>query len=430
MILTMKTGRTIIVSLLLTVLTVLPASSQGYALRRQATLVCRTDTTCPPEGFTLRVTPDSIIVGSSDADGRYYALVTLQQMGDTLPCGTLAQQPRTHWRGLMLDSGRQYQQVSTIKTLLDLMASLKMNIFHWHLTEGLGWRIDIERYPRLATVGSRVAHGKEQQGCYSHADIREVVAYAAARHITVVPEIDLPGHAEAALNAYPSLTCSGQAPRVPETGFTDALFCAGRDSVLLFLYDVLDEVCDLFPSPYIHLGGDEAPKGQWNRCPACQQRIADEGLRDSHDLQRWLSAQMARHLEQRGRHAIFWEDILYSDGTPLPDGTAVQWWNYRGHRDRGLREAIRQGLPVVASPNYYCYLNFPETPWRGYGPDRTFTYADAAQRNPADAALTDHPDALLGMEAALWTDYNLTEDLLLPRLLPRLYPLAHQMWGH
>ena len=422
----------------------------GYDLPRSRRLfgkavLLKMDRSIVPEGYTLDVRSRKVVIKASDAAGAFYGLQTLRQLmpaeiygkvkSETpwkAQCCTIKDAPGVGYRGMLLDCGRYFYPKEAVLKFIDMMAMHKMNNLQWHLTEDQGWRIEIKKYPELLEKGAQrvEADGSIHKGYYTQEEVKDVVAYAAARHITVVPEIDLPGHAEAALNAYPSLTCSGQAPRVPETGFTDALFCAGRDSVLLFLYDVLDEVCDLFPSPYIHLGGDEAPKGQWNRCPACQQRIADEGLRDSHDLQRWLSAQMARHLEQRGRHAIFWEDILYSDGTPLPDGTAVQWWNYRGHRDRGLREAIRQGLPVVASPNYYCYLNFPEAPWRGYGPDRTFTYADAAQRNPADAALTDHPDALLGMEAALWTDYNLTEDLLLPRLLPRLYPLAHQMWAH
>ena len=218
--------------------------------------------------------------------------------------------PRTPWRCFLLDSGRQYQKISTIKKYIDMVSLLKMNYFHWHLTEGLGWRIEIKQYPRLAQIGGSVGKGEEQQGFYTQKEIQEIIEYASERNITVVPEIDMPGHAEAALSAYPELGCFGQPVEVPQHGFTQNIFCAGKEEVLHFLKNILDEVCAIFPSPYIHLGGDEAPKGNWDKCPDCQKRIAAMNLKDSHDLQLWFSAQMADYLKSKGRKAIFWGDVV------------------------------------------------------------------------------------------------------------------------
>lgn len=394
------------------------------------------DASIPADGFILEVGTKAVRIRSYSPGGRLYARQMLHQIAQrdkrgrfTIPCGTYTEIPRTAWRGLMLDSGRQFQSVATIKRILDTLAALRLNTFHWHLTEGLGWRIEIKKYPNLTAHGSRVGKGPEQQGFYTQDEIRDVIAYAAERNITVVPEIDIPGHAEAALSSYPALGCFGDAPAIPETGFTDNIFCAGKNSTLQFLRDVLDEVCALFPSPYIHLGGDEAPKGNWNRCPDCRRRLEDEHLADAHELQLWFSAQMALHLKAKGRRAIFWEDVVAQGDYSLPDNVVIQWWNYRGRKDAGLRKALERGYPVVCSPNYYTYLNFPVEPWRGYDANRTFSLSDAYERNPLDAVLGEHNPLVLGGECALWTDYVLTEDLLDERLFPRIYALAQLLWA-
>ena len=413
------------------------AAEGTFATRHiPSAVIWRDDPSLPADAFVLEVRPRQLVVRSYSPGGRQYALGMLHKLARRdahgryrISCGTYTEIPRTPWRGLMLDSGRQYQSVATIKRKLDLLADLRMNVFHWHLTEGLGWRLDIRRYPRLAEQGSRVAHGLEQQGYYTRDDVRQVVAYAAERGITVVPEIDMPGHAEAALSCYPEMSCFGQPAPIPETGFTDNIFCAGKDATLQFLRDILDEVCELFPSPYIHLGGDEAPKGNWDRCPDCQRRIADHGLADSHELQLWFAAQMAEHLRTKGRYAIFWEDVVASGDYPLPPNVVIHWWNCRVNQDRNLRRALERGYRVLCSPNYYTYLNFPTAPWRGYGAARTFTLPDAYQRNPLDAALASGHPLVIGAECALWTDYVLTEDLLDARLFPRIYALAQLMWA-
>ena len=390
---------------------------------------------CPPEGYTLHITPDNIKIEAADNAGFTYSVQTLRQWVQTGPdgeilfqCVDIVDAPRIKWRSFMLDSGRQYQSPATIKKYIDMASLLKMNYFHWHLTEGLGWRIEIKQYPRLAQIGGSVGKGEEQQGFYTQKEIQEIIEYASERNITVVPEIDMPGHAEAALSAYPELGCFGQPVEVPQHGFTQNIFCAGKEEVLHFLKNILDEVCAIFPSPYIHLGGDEAPKGNWDKCPDCQKRIAAMNLKDSHDLQLWFSAQMADYLKSKGRKAIFWGDVVYHDGYPLPDNIVIQWWNYRGHKELALRNAIKHHYPVICSSNYYTYLNFPVTPWRGYTNTRTFDLKDIYQNNPSDKAINQKDPLILGMTCALWTDDGVTERMIDRRLFPRILALAEQMW--
>lgn len=394
------------------------------------------DTSCMPEAYRLNVTQEYMEVKAADRAGFVYAIQTLRQLmhcdradGSTsFRCVEITDAPRVKWRGFLLDSGRQYQSVATVKKYIDMAFMLKMNRFHWHLTEGLGWRVEIVRYPLLTAKGAFAGKEEEQQGFYSQEEMTDIVRYAAERGITVVPEIDMPGHAEAALMAYPELGCFGLPVEIPKSGFTKNIFCAGKDSTLQFLRTVLDEVCEMFPSEYIHIGGDEAPKGNWNACPDCQRRIADEHLMDTHDLQLWFSAEMARYLRTKGRKAIFWGDVVYGDGVSLPDNAVIQWWNYRGHRTKALDNALRHGYPVICSTNYYMYLNFPLTPWRGYGEGRTFDLEDAYCSNPSYEATRISNPLIWGMECALWTDDGVRESMIDQRLFPRILALAEQMW--
>ena len=280
----------------------------------------------------------------------------------------------------------------------------------------------------LTEKGAFVASGDEQQGFYTQEEVRDIVNYARRRAVTIVPEIDFPGHAEAALTAYPQFSCFGEPIGIPREGFTKNIFCAGKDSVLIFLRDVLDEVCQLFPSQYIHLGGDEAPKDNWDACPDCRRRVASLGLGDSHNLQRWLSAQMASYLASKGRKAIFWEDVIVHDGYPLPSNVIIQWWNYRTRGDAALKDARRNNYPVIANTNYYTYLNFPTSPWRGYTKERTFDVETLYNENPSYKASL-HYNNIIGIGCSLWCDYGLTENMLDERLFPRIFVLAQQMWG-
>lgn len=388
------------------------------------------------EGYELEIGEGGIEIRANGKPGEFYARQSLSQLigdseGGILPCVQIVDRPKYAWRGFMIDSGRQYQRMETIKGLLDRMAMLKMNVFHWHLTENDGWRIEIKKYPQLTQVGAFVADGREQQGFYTREDIREIVRYAAERQIMVVPEIDIPGHADAALEAYPEMTCSGQPPK-SHGGHSPYLFCGGREDVDQFLFDILDEVCELFPSEYIHIGGDEAPKSEWRNCAACRKRMRELGLKNAHELQIAMSNRLARHLAKRGRKAICWSDVVTIPGQKLEGNVVIQWWNWRGHKDEALRQAIRRKIKVIASPNYYSYLNFPETePWKGYQKNRTFDLRTCYERNPGDRRKPDlaEREALLGMECCLWTDYNLTEDLLDKRIFPRIFALAEQMWS-
>ncbi|MCF7849519.1 MAG: beta-N-acetylhexosaminidase [Kiritimatiellales bacterium] len=385
------------------------------------------------EGYQLEVAESGVTVRSNTEAGKYYALVSLKQLeglatDGKIPCVNIEDQPKYGWRSFMIDSGRQYQKMDTIKGLLDRMALLKMNVFHWHLSENDGWRVEIKRYPNPTEIGAFIANGLEQHGFYTQDDIREIVAYAAERHIMVVPEIDVPGHSVAALTSYPELTCTGTAPH----NYSPYLYCAGRESTYEFLFNVLDELCELFPSPYIHIGGDEAPKKDWKNCDLCQARIKELGLKNEHELQVELTNRLAKHLKSKGRKAICWGDVVTLPGQELEDNVVIHWWNYQRSKDKALREGIRRGMKVIANPNRYTYINFPQKhPWRGYKENRLFDFQTCYEKNPGDIR---HPTAgeakaLLGMGTCLWTDHNLTEEWLDRRIFPRAFAMAEQMWS-
>lgn len=393
------------------------------------------DNQLPAEGYNIQIDNKGIIVKSSSLNGYIYAIQSLRQIVvhssptiRSFQFATIEDKPRCKYRSFMLDSGRQYQTMKTIKKYIDLMSLLKMNYFHWHLTEGSGWRIEIKQYPKLTSIGSRVSTGKEQQGYYSQAEVKELVTYAKERGITIIPEIDIPGHSEAALASYPSLSCTQDTIFIPQNGFTDQLFCAGNDSTLLFLKNVFNEICDLFPSQYIHIGGDEAPKEKWDTCPLCQNKIQKLGLKNSNQLQLWLMTQIAEYLKVKGKYTICWEDIIHHDFTKgLPDNLIIHWWNWRGHKDEAFNKASTLGISVICGTNYYTYLNFPEKIWKGYGKDRTSSIYDVYYKNKSLSKLD--CKNTLGMSCCLWTDYGLTEDLLDQRLFPKIFILANQMWN-
>lgn len=407
--------------------------------KAQILLQIKENTELGAEGYQLNVTTQQIIISANTEAGLFYGVQSLLQLlpaevavgkkplaGVQISCLKITDKPKYAWRSFMLDSGRQYQTPEFIKKYLNHMAMLKMNVFHWHLTEGQGWRIEIKKYPKLTSIGSKVADGDEQQGYYTQEEIKDIVAYAAKLHIQVVPEIDVPGHSEAALMAYPELTCFGEAPKTV-MAFTPNLFCGGKESTYEFLQNVLDEVCELFPGQYIHLGGDEAPKANWDKCPDCQAKIKAEGLKDSHDLQLYFSKRLANYLKQKGKKVIFWGDVVYHDGTDLPDNVVVYWWNWRGHKDTAYKNAIKRGHQVICGTNYYTYLNFPLTPWNQYAKNRTFDFETIYNENPSDL---DNPNPrVLGMGTCLWTDWYVKQYMIDQRVFPRIFVMAEQMWN-
>lgn len=372
------------------------------------------------EEYTLDVTPQRVVLLAGGPSGLVHGLASLRQLAGTgreLPAVTIADGPRFPWRGLMLDCCRHYMNVAFIEDVLDLMALHKLNRFHWHLTEDQAWRLAIDKYPRLTEIGAQRTEpdGGTHAGYYTAADARRIVAYAADRGITVVPEIELPGHSRAAIAAYPELSCTGATLPVPcWWGVFEDVYCAGNDGVFTFLTDVLTEVLEIFPSREIHIGGDEVPKDRWQACPKCQARSKAEGLADEAALQSWFVGRIGRWLAERDRRLVGWDEIL--EGGSLPGGAIVQSW-------RGLDGAIaaaRAGHDVVVSPTSHCYLDY------NLG---VTDLARAYSFEPVPAELTpEEARHVLGGEMNLWTEYA-PQELVWGRLLPRLLALSEALWS-
>ena len=410
-------------------------------------IVLRRDTAAgiPPEGYRIDISARRAQLSAGDDAGLFYGLQTLLQLADergNLPCVSIEDHPRYRYRGLHLDVCRHFFPVRFIKHYLDWMASCKLNTFHWHLTDDQGWRIEIKRYPRLTEIGgyrTRTQIGGFHEdpityeqgrygGYYTQDEIREVVAYAAERHIAVIPEIEMPGHATAALAAYPELAC-GHGPKSFETsgrwGVLDDVFCPGKEQTFEFLEGVLDEVLELFPSKLIHIGGDECPRVRWKECPDCRARMEDEGIEDEAGLQTYLTRRIGRHLEAKGRRLIGWDEIL--DGELAPGAVVMSWRGTRG----GIA-AARRRHEVIMTPSTYLYFDkkatdsydepvslssslLPLEKIYGYDPDEGIAPEDRRY--------------LLGVQANLWTEFIRTEGRASFQLLPRIYALAEIAWS-
>jgi len=377
------------------------------------------------ESYRLEVTPTSVQVTAPGEAGVLWGVQTLRQLvvhresRATIPAVAIRDAPRFGWRGAMLDVGRHLFPVEYILEHLAWMSRHKFNVFHWHLTEDQGWRLAIDAYPRLTEVGAwrTEADGSRYGGWYSKADVRRVVERARLLGITVVPEIEMPGHSRAALAAYPDLGCTGDSLPVPSTWgvFSDVL-CPGKESTFAFLETVLGEVLELFPSRYIHIGGDEVPKQRWEACAACQEIIRREQLGDEHGLQRWMIARIGRWLAARDRVLIGWDEIL--DGG-LPPGAVVQAW--QGSDRIGV--ALAAGADVIASPHEWVYLN------RQAG---ELPLGRVAQFDPAATAAaaqaTGAGGRLLGGEAPLWTEHVTSPENAELMWWPRLLAVADVLW--
>lgn len=399
---------------------------EGEAGRVQADLRFEEDEAVEgKEAYILDIAPDGLVIRASHPAGWFRGWTTLRKMmpvacergcpgGFALPCVHIEDAPVLEHRGLLLDGCRHFQDVEFVKKQVDLLALHGMNVLHWHLTEDQGWRIEIPSRPRLTEVGAwrTEADGTVHGGFYTGDQIREVVAHAAARHIEVIPEIEMPGHSSAALAAYPELGCTGDSLEVPHRwGVFKDIYCAGNEETFHFLEEVLDEVVELFPGPRIHIGGDEAPKVRWTECPKCQARIAEEGLAGEEELQRWFIGRMGRHLATRGKTIIGWDEILEGG---LPDGAAVQSWRGMG----GAAEAVHLGADVVVSPTSHCYLDYPL---------RSTDLAEAYAFNPTPDSLMHGPGRILGGEGNMWTEHA-PQDLVESKVYPRLTALAEVYW--
>jgi hexosaminidase len=401
------------------------------------------DTLLPDEWYTLHVDANQIHVSAPTDAGLFRGTRTLVQLLErygpqgAIPFMRITDHPRFPWRGMHLDVVRHFWPVEFVKKYIDLLARYKMNTFHWHLTDDQGWRIEIRKRPLLTTVGGwrngsqvgpyaaltydTVRHG----GFYTQDQIREVVAYAQARHIHVVPEIEMPGHALAALAAYPHAGCTG-GPYAVERGwgvFAD-VFCAGNDSTFALLQDVLDEVTELFPSPIIHVGGDECPKERWKECPRCQARMRAEGLADEHELQSYFIQRIERYLNAKGRRIIGWDEIM--EGGLAPNATVMSWRGTEG----GLA-AARSGHDAVMCPVSHCYFDHYQgdpahepLAFGGYTPlQKVYAY------EPIPTELEpDRHKHILGAQGNMWAEYILTTDQVEYMALPRMLALAEVLW--
>ncbi len=400
-----------------------------------------------PESYSINVNTDKISITYTSESSCFNALQSLFQLisfiddGNRLsiPVSFVKDYPSFSWRGLHLDVARHFFSVEEVKQFLNLMSMYKFNVFHWHLTDDQGWRIEIKRYPKLTSIGAwrdstienhystfpRTWNTTRYGGFYSQEQIKEVVKYAAARQITVIPEIEMPGHARAAIAAYPEYSCNGNKQSVPGVwGVFDDVFCT-KDSTIAFLQNILDEVMDLFPSPYIHVGGDEVPKTRWKQCPKCQAIIKNFTLADEHELQSYFIGQMDQYLQSHNRKLIGWDEILEGG---LTSGAAVMSW--RGFE--GGIAAAKEGHFVVMSPGSHCYFDhyqgqsFSEPlAIGGFTPlEKVYEF------NPIPNGIKDKEASfILGGQANLWTEYIPTFDQLTYMTYPRAIALSQVLWG-
>ncbi|QPH39012.1 glycoside hydrolase family 20 protein [Pedobacter endophyticus] len=399
-----------------------------------------------PEGYVLDVSPKGINIKACDERGLFYGLQSLTQLikktGKTVAVQAyhIEDEPRFAYRGMHLDVARHMFSVAAIKKWLDVLAFYKINTFHWHLTDDQGWRIAIKKYPLLQSIAAfrnetlighkranpHIFDGKRYGGYYTQQEVKDIVKYAAERQITTIPEIEMPGHARAVLAAYPQLGCTG-GPYQTATfwGVFDDVFCAGNEETFKFLEDVLDEVTALFPSKYIHIGGDECPKTRWQECPKCQKRIKDEKLKDEHELQSYFIARMEKYLHSKGRKIIGWDEIL--EGGLAPDATVMSW--------RGLEGGIAAAKlkhDVIMTPEKFVYLDYYQSLNKteqiaagGYLPlQKIYEY------EPMPAELTEKEQSYIkGVQANVWTEYLSDAQKAEYMIFPRILALAEMAWS-
>ena len=425
---------------------------KGTKMTSDNNVIFKFDGSMKPEEYTLYITPENIIIKAKDGAGAFYAVQTLKQLIPvqayetpidlekiSLPTMTINDAPHFPYRGFMLDCSRHFWSVETVKEVLDILAMHKMNRFHWHLTEDQGWRIEIKKYPLLTKIGSlreqtTTGHnegldGIPYGGYYTQRDIKEIVKYAKERFITIVPEIEIPGHSLGALSAYPWLGCEGENGNYKTWsywGVSKQIACAGKESTFKFWRNVLNEVMDLFPGEYIHIGGDEAPRDMWKECPDCQKRIKDNNLNNEAELQSYVNSRIEAHLNKKGRKLIGWDEIL--EGGVSQNATIMSWRGTVG----GIA-AAKKGNYVIMTPGDYCYLDYRQTTDRKDELDSNGSYVPLRKTysfNPYDQLSKDEQKYILGVQGNLWTEYVTTPMQLQYKALPRLSAIAEIGWSN
>lgn len=422
---------------------------------KKADVKLSVDKSLAEEQYRLTIDPkDRIVITGGSAKGVWWGLQSLSQIliesaskaeGGQLKLAGLEIEdwPEFAYRGAMLDCCRHFIPFEDVKKYIDIMAYHKLNTFHWHLTEDQGWRIEIKKYPLLTEIGSkredtlvnhlrekeenRVYDGHPHSGFYTQEQARELVAYAAARQITVIPEIEMPGHAEAALASYPYLGCRQTGyVTLPVWGVIPEVFCMGRESTFKFFEDVLDEICDIFPGEYIHIGGDECPRDRWKECPDCQRRMKEEGLTEVGQLQGYQLKRVEKYLNAKGRHIIGWDEILESGATPT--ATVMSW---RG--PQGGVTAAKMGNKVVMAPNNYFYLDYyqtadPEANKEPLGIGGYVSLEKCWSFDPFDQLTEKEKSYIYGIQANTWTEYMRGIDRVQFMDLPRFCALSAVSW--
>lgn len=398
-----------------------------------------------PEGYKLQITPEKVLLTGGSEAGVFYGIQTIHKalpilkdgkVAAALPAGTVTDFPRFRYRGFMIDVGRHFFPVSYLKQMIDLMALHNINYFHWHLTEDQGWRIEIKKYPKLTEIGSKrdstiidwetkKFDGKPHSGFYTQDEAREIVRYAADRFITVVPEIDLPGHTTAALASYPELGCTGGPYKVLcSFGVFPDVLCAGNDQTLQFTKDVLDEIMDIFPSEYIHIGGDECPKSRWEKCPKCQAKIKELGIKalpkhsKENQLQTYFMSELEKEINAHGRRMLGWDEVL--EGGLTPNSTIMSWRGIQG----GI-EAARQHHDVIMTPIQRLYFSNPRiNKMTGFEwMNRVYNF------EPVAAELTDaEKKFVIGTQGCIWTEWTADSTKMEWQILPRMAALSEIQW--
>ena len=402
------------------------------------------------EGYVLTTTPEGISINGQTENGVFYGIQTLRKSipaeakGATIliPAREIKDEPRFSYRGMHLDVGRHFFPIEFIKKYIDLLALHNMNTFHWHLTEDQGWRIEIKKYPKLTEIGSqrsRTVIGRNTQeydntpygGFYTQEEAKEIVKYAQERYITVIPEVDLPGHMLAALAAYPEMGCTGGPYEVcPRWGVFEDVLCIGNDKTMQFLEDVMSEIIEIFPSEYVHIGGDEAPRDRWKECPKCQARIKAEGLKADKNhtaedrLQSYCMTRIEKFLNSKGRRIIGWDEIL--EGDVAPNATVMSWRGASG----GIK-AAQMGHDVIMTPNTYCYFDYYQTADTKDEPLGIGGYVPIEKVYSLDPTFDlneEQKKHIIGAQANLWTEYIATTEHVEYMVLPRMAALAEVQW--
>ena len=426
---------------------------QGNIEKPQSVFMSLDSSAANKEGYIMKITPGIITIKAKTAVGLFYAVQTLRQLLPvevekekkvegivlSVPACEIMDEPQFKYRGMHLDVGRHFFPVASIKRYIDMIALHKMNTFHWHLTEDQGWRIEIKKYPKLTTIGGfrketivgtgserpPVFDGKPYGGFYTQKEIKDIVAYAKSRFVTIIPEIEMPGHSLAALTAYPELSCTGGPFEVGRRwGVYSDVYCAGKESTFKFLEDVLTEVIDLFPGTFIHIGGDECPKDRWQKCPDCQRRIKEEGLKDEKELQSYFIRRIEKFLISKNRKLIGWDEIL--EGGLAPEATVMSWRGTEG----GI-EAAKQNHYVIMAPYNDVYLYIYQCDPKdqplaagGYLPlEKVYAF------NPVPPELNeDERKYILGLEGCLWSEFVDNPNLLEYMVYPRMFAIAETGW--